>query len=798
MDHILLTQLYVGLTVLFDKLQQGCVENDEVLALAAARAEAEEFYGNRLKDIPAMYTPKKNGFGRDDGASLKKAYEGIAHEMGEEGRNHVQVAENIRRMVLVPFGKWADEHRQRVDFSSSTLKGKIKSYDKLLNEVHKSQKRYFNKCRVLEDFKESDAGAESAAAQAAAAQASEKVALADTPEADRSVKDKPVSSSTAALFEPIELADEEYTEEDAKNLFVAMLEQIPQTSIRVPILGTYGHVSSGDNIVRWFQEYDSKKNGDAGTSLASAEKFGQDLINEGFLRLVGQVGNKFANSSVMHYQWRRQAYEIANKSNELEPRNINLTPLVGEYIGETIQSYINNPHPDETPEQRLKREVAELDERYKDAVQSLDDSRCSLEEAIIDHLKFMERCEADRLKAIKSVFLDFAAAVSNVVPAIQSSVDKVLLFQETIHPVNDLRYVLESYQTGSFTPKVTIYDNYYNSAEDQTFGVDLELRCRGDRKRVPIIVSAILSHMDQRYPEMENDEVRLGTWTVSVPLKSSHELRRRINTAKSFDRSILSEYDSPVIVSVLKLYLLELPDSVIPSNLYDIIKTIYSQHGNEGQQTNRINAIQNTFSQMRLSNIATLDALSAHLNRLISIANAPQEYQSQLAQELSYCILRPRVQSALTIGDRHAYRLVLDLFQHWDMIFTELKRNNSGARSGIASPVRSKRGSLNKSSQSPPSSADVSRRPTLQNRMEALSMKLRKDSRASQQQPATLQEDESEVSKAPDTDTPGSTPSAERPASPASFQSAQSFNSQSSRQLTTTSTGNESEPIEID
>lgn len=84
---------------------------------------------------------------------------------------------------------------------------------------------------------------------------------------------------------------------------------------------------------------------------------------------------------------------------------------------------------------------------------------------MIDHLKFMERCELDRLKAIKSVILDFSGAISNVIPRLQSTVDNMMLFQETVQPLGDLRYLLENYRTGPFMPKVQVYENYYNSVD---------------------------------------------------------------------------------------------------------------------------------------------------------------------------------------------------------------------------------------------------------------------------------------------------------------------------------------------
>jgi hypothetical protein len=61
-----------GLGVLFGKLQQGVVENRQVLTIARLRAEAEEVYGQRLADILPAADRLQGGFGKDDGASTRK------------------------------------------------------------------------------------------------------------------------------------------------------------------------------------------------------------------------------------------------------------------------------------------------------------------------------------------------------------------------------------------------------------------------------------------------------------------------------------------------------------------------------------------------------------------------------------------------------------------------------------------------------------------------------------------------------------------------------------------------------
>lgn len=101
--------------------------------------------------------------------------------------------------------------------------------------------------------------------------------------------------------------------------------------------------------------------------------------------------------------------------------------------------------------------------------------------------------------------------------------------------------------------------------------------------------------------------------------------------------------------------------------------------------------LQSTLGQLRLNNIATLDALMTHFTRLIDLTSADETYVATLAQALAPCILRPRFENTLTLNERHSYRLIRDLFDHKDAIFGELKRQSSasstlGAGAGAARP----------------------------------------------------------------------------------------------------------------
>lgn len=81
---------------------------------------------------------------------------------------------------------------------------------------------------------------------------------------------------------------------------------------------------------------------------------------------------------------------------------------------------------------------------------------------------------------------------------------------------------------------------------------------------MPIIVTTVLTFLDNHYPDLEGDEARRGIWLVDVPLAQTHNLRAAINTGKNFPQEVLEKYDIPIVANVLKLYLLELPGELSP------------------------------------------------------------------------------------------------------------------------------------------------------------------------------------------------------------------------------------------
>ena len=279
--------------------------------------------------------------------------------------------------------------------SFDDLQANIKAHERQAEAVKKLRGHYFNKHRLVEDLEEEN-----------------KFLTPATPVRDNVPTTAPQirlpEPEDPESEEPLELGDLFYHPNEVKKILGHMMKVIPMEEYRVAILGTYENVSKGDKITEFIQQ-----NLQA-TTVSQAERIGQDLVHHGFLRLVGNVGSTFANSSKMHYQWRDKAFQMAGvkkqEPNVLPPVSRQPTINAVDFtvdnpstaVGDFFGNLLSQPRPGETPGDRLRREAREADERYKAAVRKLDLMRCALEESIMAHLKFMEQCELDRLRAIKA------------------------------------------------------------------------------------------------------------------------------------------------------------------------------------------------------------------------------------------------------------------------------------------------------------------------------------------------------------------------------------------------------------
>ncbi|KAF9072244.1 hypothetical protein BDP27DRAFT_1320622 [Rhodocollybia butyracea] len=140
-----------GVEVLFQKLEQGTIENDEVLAFIRARAQAEGQLAEALNST-SLVGSTGNGFAADDGASLLMAFRGLQTESTTQGQMHHNISKELNSLVADPFAEWAKSYKERIMQSKGVVLSQwLYGYEHNQGEVAKLKHQYLAKVRKADE-----------------------------------------------------------------------------------------------------------------------------------------------------------------------------------------------------------------------------------------------------------------------------------------------------------------------------------------------------------------------------------------------------------------------------------------------------------------------------------------------------------------------------------------------------------------------------------------------------------------------------------------------------------------------
>lgn len=719
-----------GLDALFKAMHNGCMQCELFIQVFASRMQCEVECGRRLCAIRGEIDGLVEANRRLTGSTIQDALNGLVESNAQEGEQHLAMAGNIETLVLQPFSKWCEEHRERIKYSEGILRKNAANFAKSRKFISKLEADYAARYRSLEEFKSANFTEDELTRALDVLKLQEDYETLVARERD---------NQTFGVLGSIEL-----DHKSMREILNLLLTKLPKREYKLPFISyTLKNTNNGSEITNFLLENMSLKDFD------QAESFGQDLLNLGFIKYCNGVGTTFVNSKKFQYQWKSYAYQFSNVSipeddltgsyeiKELSSSSESSVPemkdpgsTLGSYLEPNLSGYLYDltskvsqripssqdisevpesilaQSPNITEEQktlfRLMDECKRMDAKYYKECFKMDALRCSIEELTVDHFSFLEKCEIDRLKAIKKATLDFCSTLGNKISSLKICVEKMVSQENSMDTAADLLNLVSLYGTGVFQPKPIIYNNYYNPGAYQNFGIALETRCKLDKKVVPLIISSILSYMDQLYPDMADDKERTSAWISPVKLNLTHQLRAMLNKKQFHSEIEVSEIlkssnaDPGCIASVVKIYLLELPEPLIPSDCSEILKRLYNRYGvteswrsktlsqeetDESIENDRIRitGICKTLSTLRKPNLATLDALFTHFDRLINIVKMGESEGEQLAREFTYSISQEfancLIQAHVAENNELGFKLFYDLLLHKNHVFQELKRS---------------------------------------------------------------------------------------------------------------------------
>ncbi|KAA1468841.1 hypothetical protein DENSPDRAFT_795101 [Dentipellis sp. KUC8613] len=774
-----------GLEVLYNKLEQGVAENDEIIAFIRARAVAEANAATALIE-PLPVGTEGSAFKIDDGATLLMAFHGLQAETVRQGEAHKAISTELHTLVADPFEGWANGYKERIRQSKSVmLDGYLRSYEHSQSDVAKLKSHYLAKVRKADEAEDdakfapnsqfndkyttsprlapSDAGSpkksasisgriaqrlkeiQRKTANATASPSDPKEATTSavpeeqepltSPKVDKgkgkaveepesiTASPPPLSpplppaklhippSPVAPKSEPIILAGLSLPPAAVSSLLTRAAAEMPLRPVRFPIIGEYPDCFTGEEFQAWLT---SNVEGFGG-SLDRAEDAAKELTErDGLLRRIGEFGNQFEATDDAFYQFRPKAFELA-KSNLKVPTSptslispARLTPVADNLVKRSnnffnvVTKALNTSHSNEPPHIRARAEADVADREYRVAVRKLDRQRLGLEERIEEALKTLQKWEGDRLQAVKTVLLQYHGTLSNLPKSLEPSVERSRTFISSFIPESDLTALIERYRTGPFRPHPQLYESVAHDESDVLFGIDLRKWAEGGwsamrngeekKELVPPVLTALLEGLDRSYAKQPSDEEKRRTWIYEVPLPAVHHLREALNAVppeQPIPADIMEKYDAPVLASTVKLWILELDPPLALWEGWEEIRRLYPAVGAKGDgaalEQEHLDALQTALLRLPKVHLYVLDAVVGHLRKLIDetkVEEADEFYVTKLALSIGRTIVRPKVETEMTIQDRHPAMLFIDLVKYYSQILppTIVKKKRESER----------------------------------------------------------------------------------------------------------------------
>ncbi|KAJ7115832.1 hypothetical protein C8R44DRAFT_793397 [Mycena epipterygia] len=470
--------------------------------------------------------------------------------------------------------------------------------------------------------------------------------------------------------------------------------ELPLRPVRFPLLGEYPDCFTGEEFVAWLNENVQGFGG----SLDRAEDAAKELTErDNLLRRIGEFGNQFEHSDEAFYQFRPKAFDLEGKNAQAAAavsspiktlQSDNLIKRTNTFVN-LVSKALSNQNA-EPAYIKARNEAEEADHVFRVATRKLDRQRLGLEERIEETLKLLQRWEMERLRAVKTVLLQYHGTVSNLPKSLEPSNERSATLIAAYLPESDLNALIERYRTGPFRPEAQVYESVSHIETDVVFGIDLRRWAEGGWDTVssgeprkhdtPPVVTALLTALTEAYARLPNDIEKRKSWIYEVPLPAVHHLREALNAVpldEPVPPEIFAPYDAPVIAGTMKLWLLELDPPLALWEGWDEIRKLYPAVGaaakSEGEDAEAQHIADLSTALLRLPRVHlyVLDAVLSHLRNLIdttTVEETEEVYITKLALSVGRSIIRPKIESELSIQDRHPTLLFIDLVKSYAAI----------------------------------------------------------------------------------------------------------------------------------
>ncbi|CDK28446.1 unnamed protein product [Kuraishia capsulata CBS 1993] len=452
----------------------------------------------------------------DDGKAQRLAngdIDEVIDRLHSSAQTNLKLAQLLERSNLLNLRKFAVEHRETLKKESDNIFKAVKIFEDMVSLYEKSRQIFEQKYQELR-------------------QTNESLELED--------------SSLDLILKQVqkEVRDENeklYTEEsDDYKLSVLQIKKSELRKVLVELLQLH---TDKDYVIKGL-ELSEFIDATYELSFKEVEDFKFDLVKNGFIKVF--EGNGISTN----YQWTDKTLKFVDLGMDLASLQLD-------------------------DSRRIRASILEFEELKKAQFQmflEVDKCRCDLDSTIMLTLNALEELEFKRREKMRQCLED----LSSLIPGFEPKVDTV----------QDLQKFIMKYRFGFYRPRqipFTSFKKLYefeNFTQNQIFGSDLvELTIKED-KTIPAIIYACLKHIDGIKSDSEvweHSMIDSETFKLREEIVEITKSEKKYWSKKFVNTKILplfQKYEPETVISIIKLFFLELPEPLIeygdiPSEITD-------------------------------------------------------------------------------------------------------------------------------------------------------------------------------------------------------------------------------------
>ena len=258
---------------------------------------------------------------------------------------------------------------------------------------------------------------------------------------------------------------------------------------------------------------------------------------------------------------------------------------------------------------QIERDATRLDFEYSRYLENIESVRIDILIKIQTYLGIIENSLTETTHCAQETLRLSMHLNELPISSIQDLCTNFDVFLNTLDGHKEVARVIERDRCAAKSFSTHCHRNYKGSYLS-VFGVPLSIYASESPSKLPLFLCTLIEYIQTN---AEKTLIRDAWMSTDIHTPESYSLRALINTRNTFGESMMDKYGLVTVIQTVKIWMLELPDSVCSCEIYDELRVLYmSKKEDVSLFKTRVASVHSLVTNLPEAHYNTLAYLVAH------------------------------------------------------------------------------------------------------------------------------------------------------------------------------------------